>query len=88
MENKTPDDKDALEGFLRWIDGLKETCKLHVFLASSEEFFVKWIQWKFKSKLNFAIITDLKKKEAESFFNLVSANLPKDKLIPLTSYFN
>ena len=87
MESKTDDDKDALKGLMRWIDGLKETCKLHVFFASSEEFFIKWIQNKLSSKLNYTIITDLKKNEAESYFNLITKDLEKNKLIPFEILF-
>ena len=69
MERKSPADKEALDGFLRWWESItKEKYQIYLFLASAEQFFYHWIQAKLSDKFTMFQITDLPKEKAKQVY--------------------
>lgn len=70
LERKTPQDKEALDGFLRWFESLtKEKNQIYLFLASSEQFFYNWMQSQMSGQFRTLQITDLPKEKAEKVYD-------------------
>ena len=69
MERESPDDKKALDGFIRWWESItKEEYQIYLFLASSEQFFYHWIQDKLNGKFRMFQICDLPKEKAQQIY--------------------
>lgn len=63
--------KTALEFFLKWMVSItKQDHSIPVFMASNEEFFVKWIGTKLNCLYQPITIGDLPKKEALNYFTV------------------
>ena len=82
--------KAALLDFFRWMVSLtKEDERIHFFLASSEQFFMEWLELNVVSPTEITVIGDLPKNEALKYFE--SLHPPQDidflKLFELTGKF-
>ena len=61
----------ALKGLFDWMIHLtKEIGKVHIFLCSSEQFFLSWISSKISAK-SIMVVGDLEKNEAKKFFSIL-----------------
>ena len=59
----------ALKGLFDWMMHLtKEIGKVHIFLCTSEQFFLSWISSKISAN-SVMVIGDLEKNEAKNFFS-------------------
>ena len=94
---KYDENQEALDGVFRWLESItKAQHSIHVFLASSDQFFYHWINTKLNDKFSTFQVVDLTKKQAELFFNRLKVELNLnyqlnadafDNLYKLTGFF-
>ena len=70
------EENDVLDGVFRWLESMtKAEHSIHVFMASSEQFFYNWISSKLQNKFSIIQVVDLPKKQTELFYNQVKDEL-------------
>ena len=64
----------ALKGLFRWLETITKEKptkeRIYVFMASSEQFFFKWVQNYMQDKCRIILIVDLSKIQAQNFYNI------------------
>ena len=64
----------ALKGLFSWLETITKEKpskeRLYVFMASSEQFFFKWVQSNMQDKCRIIHIVDLSKIQAQNFYNI------------------
>ena len=73
--NQEKDDNlSALKGLFRWLESItkqKEAKeRIHVFMSSSEQFFLRWVEGLMQNKCEVIQIVDLPKIQAQEFFEI------------------
>lgn len=68
----------------------KENALVHIFLASSEQFFLNWLQRKISNGISVVTIGDLNKIDANIYFNFLKPppDLSFENVFPLTGIFS
>lgn len=93
---KYEENQEALDGVFRWLESItKAQHSIHVFLASSDQFFYHWINTKLNDNFSTFQVVDLTKKQAELFYNQLNGELNLnwlntdafDNLYKLTGFF-
>ena len=83
------EENDVLDGVFRWIESMtKAEHSIHVFMASSEQFFYNWIGSKLLNKFSIIQVVDLPKKQAELFYNQLKDELNLNDFLNADAFDN